>query len=381
MIYKSSKQLTLLVTLWLGFAFPLSADEETPLVCDESPATVICGDGFLALSEGCENSFQCSTGDACSSNCECVSSLALVQLPGLGDTGALLLAMALLGAALFVRGRSQSFVAPLVLVMLAASPTRGAVVVELGDCEKAACGIPSDAEATATCSGSGNCSTGNYTWATPPNPAIQRCTASYAVNDEPAGPWNADGQYASQQIDNCGTYAGNCESISIGIQLGETKNDTASVSFSVELSKSVKAELSNAMVGTVGTEVSAAFTAGETDESSEMQSTTITGTLTGVPCCGKKVAKFTIWKRNEPSTADASFILEGQCTNNGVSCDGGIWHQMKMCDASSALTSVNREPSASLKTCDQTCSSGDLHECCTESATTSPASCVPGIPS
>ena len=48
MIYKSSKQLTLLVILSLAFAFPLSASEETPLVCDELPAIDICGDGFLA---------------------------------------------------------------------------------------------------------------------------------------------------------------------------------------------------------------------------------------------------------------------------------------------------------------------------------------------
>lgn len=380
MIKNSAKRFTVVTITFLAFAFPAMAVEDTPLVCDEAPASVLCGDGFLDESEDCESSSQCSTGEICDSTCNCISIGSAVQVPGLRDAGALLLAMVLLVSALFVRNRLQGFVAPLVLLMLAASPTRGAVVVELSDCEKASCGTPSNAEATATCSGSGNCNVGNYTWATPPNPAIQRCTASYSVNDQPAGPWNADGQYASQQIDNCGTYAGKCEAISIAIQLGEKKSDTASSSFSVELSRSVKAELSNAMVGTVGTEVTAAFKAGEVNTSSVEQSTTITGTLTGVPCCGKKVAKFTIWKRDEPSTAEASFILEGQCTNNGVSCDGGIWHQMKTCSATSSMASANREPSASLKTCDQTCSSGELHECCTESATTSPPSCTPGIP-
>lgn len=342
-----------------------------------------CGDEALGPFEDCESDLQCDWDEVCQ-GCACVNAIGPAPVPSLNSPGLGILCVALLGLATRALRRSRrgsGAVGPLCLVMITAGMARGATLVELSDCANASCGIPSNAEATATCSGMGDCDEGTYSWVVPPDTSIQRCTATVVVNAQPAGSWNSDGLYSTQRIDNCGTGTGNCEAISAQVKLGETRNDTITASFEVSLSQTVKAELSNAMVGTIGTQASVGFKAGASASSSVEQSIEIMSTLTGVPCCGKKVGKFIIWKRDEPSSATANFSLEGLCTNDGVSCDGGIWHQMKTCDADSSLTSVNFEPSSSLKVCDETCSAEDLASCCESSATTSPASCMPGQPS
>lgn len=240
---------------------------------------------------------------------------------------------------------------------------------ELSDCSNASCGTPNCTECTAVCSGAGSCPTGTYCWN---DDNFQRCTYDSTIDADAPGSWVNDGTYVSQELNNCQSYAGNCEAIQANVSLGETKSDTITASWGATVSTGVKASVQAAMVAEVAVEASASFTAGIETSSSVSQSTTYSGTLSGVPCCGWKRQHMVIWKRSEPVSADVDYDLQGQCAsgNPPTACESSIWHTMKECSTTCNFSdSTNRERS-SIVTCDKTCTT--YHQCCDGSATEDP---------